>query len=180
MTIQPPQPQDDFNEDSFDQELASGPKDFNVGNTAGTLDKPACRAAITNLANKYAITKNEAFTAAALICLRGGTSSNAQNNLSVHTPSGKNVTLGELKAAVNSASRNASVRRFARGMADSINKVAIAYDQVGNLSKAIRREFPEISKNELYYCSDFNTENPNCPHDIRVILIQDSKNRFKR
>lgn len=171
----------DTDENIFISEIIKeGPKNFSVSNTAGILDKKTCFAAINNLANKHKISNQDAFVAAAMLCLKGGTSANAQNTLNVITPDGKIITLGDFKLALSTAQKNASIRRWARGMADNINEIASLYDQVGNLAKAIRREYPDISKADLYYCSDFNTENPNVSPQIREVLITDSKRRFNR
>lgn len=81
--------------------------------------------------------------------------------------------LADLRSDVKSVTgNNSSMRKVARAFAQRIFSIASVLNEPGNLYRKIQRMNPEISlnKDEIYWCSDFQANNPNCPEHIRSLI----------
>lgn len=171
-----------FNVDALINQLEMEGTIFNVraGKKPGIMDTDTCAQVVQELARMTRISPNEAMIAISLLILQGGTSRNAQTTMFVFTQGNQKITLGELRMAINNVDKGATVRKFARGYATQITRIALAYKEKGNLHKSITRKYPQFTTDieKLAWFSDFNTDNPDCPEDIREILNEDAKERF--
>ena len=50
----------------------------------------------------------------------------------------------------------------------------------GNLSRTIKLELKNLSKEDLVWASDFQTYNPNCPSRVKNWLVKNYKERFRK
>jgi hypothetical protein len=65
-------------------------------------------------------------------------------------------------------------------MRDEIYSIADLLGEEGDLASQMRLVYPNISKSEAIWCSNFQTTNPKCPDRVRQWLAQNYSNRFRR
>lgn len=95
------------------------------------------------------------------------------------TDYGVEIRAGELKEACKK--NGITVRKYARGIRNTVIKVATAYNIAGNLSKNYKLENPSCDTQDLIWVADFQTfsDNPAMPEHVRTWLLQNYKNRFR-
>lgn len=114
--------------------------------------------------------KEEAFAALGLLAQMGATSSRTQGRVQVtinNTP-----YYVELIKKIIKKVTGKSFRRIAKTFATEFKNIAENNGYKGNLYHKIRLHYPdfEISEQDKYWISDFQSENENCPFRIREIL----------
>jgi hypothetical protein len=92
---------------------------------------------------------------------------------------GIDIKVGDLRDACSRT--NITVRKYARGIRNTVIKVAQRHNIEGNLSKGYKLENPNFDKQDLIWVSDFQTfsENPSMPEEVRTWLLENYKNRFR-
>jgi hypothetical protein len=92
---------------------------------------------------------------------------------------GVDIRVGELRDACSKA--GITVRKFARGIRDTVVKVAQKHQIEGNLAKGYKLENPDFDKQDLAWVSDFQTfsDNPSMPDNVRTWLLENYRNRFR-
>jgi hypothetical protein len=98
-----------------------------------------------------------------------------------------NYNLGEyslssqqLNNFIKKITKNGTNRQLARTLADEIAEIAIALNIPGDLHNQMLLEFPNLSETEKAWCSNFQTQNPNCPEKVRKWLVENFRSRFNR
>lgn len=102
----------------------------------------------------------------------GGSSASCTGN---HTFTFQNYIfkLSELRTDVKEVTgNNSSMRKVARSFATRIFITAKAIGEPGNLYRKIQRMDPEFTweTDDIYWCSDFQANNPDCPERIRSTI----------
>lgn len=69
-------------------------------------------------------------------------------------------------------------RQFARVMVDTIVNFAYWLDQLGNLARQMMLNFPNLSVEDSYWCSNFQSKNLNCPELVQNCLKENYNKRF--
>lgn len=123
--------------------------------------------------------KEEAFILITGLLQRGGSNKNAINSVKF---SYNNTILSakEFQNIISRIKKNITNRQFARSVANDIVKVGLLLGIEGDLSNQMKYEYPNLTKEEAVWCSNFQTSNPNCPPKIRNWLVKNYRNRFNR
>lgn len=80
--------------------------------------------------------------------------------------------------------RSVTPRQVAKIFANQILRCAIKYNIPGNAYIYITRHYPQLlnvdnrNEHEKYWCSDFQTDNPECPEYIRTALKARYNDKF--
>lgn len=144
----------------------------------GILSRVKCFKVIEKVKTKKGLTDME--TAMALITgllQRGGSNKNAGNT--IYERDGKTLSSNELHGFIEEIAKKATIRQFARTMADDIAMFAQNMEEEGDLAKQIKLQHSDLSIDELVWCSNFQTKNPNCPKRIRNWLVDNYNKRFR-
>lgn len=74
-----------------------------------------------------------------------------------------------------------TVRKFARGIRDTVIYVASRHKIEGNLAKNYKLENPDYDQQDLIWVSDFQTfsKNTSMPEHVKKWLLNNYKNRFR-
>lgn len=73
---------------------------------------------------------------------------------------------------------NFTLRQWARTNADFIFQVSSLFSLEGDLAKKIARNSPSITQEERIWLSNFQMDNPNCPQNVRDMLMSHYKTLF--
>jgi hypothetical protein len=69
-------------------------------------------------------------------------------------------------------------RQFARAMAGIIIQFATKLEEPGDLSRQMKLDSPNLFAEESYWCSNFQSKNPNCPQVVQQWLKENYNKRF--
>lgn len=108
----------------------------------------------------------------------GGSNKNAGNSVNVNYE-GYTLTSKQLLEIIQQFKKKGTIRQYARGIANEIQKVASILEIEGDLAHQMRLDYPDLSIEDAVWCSNFQTRNPNCPENVRFWLNDNHKNRFK-
>jgi hypothetical protein len=117
------------------------------------------------------ISTDQATVAIAIICQKGGTSKKAQGTIYANVD-GHKVDLNLVRRIMRENGLNYTLRQWARTHASEIFELASNFGIEGDLSKKIARNRPEITQEEKYWLSNFQMDNPNCPQNVRDLLME--------
>lgn len=109
----------------------------------------------------------------------GGSNSNANVNAKF-THNGVTITAMELKNSIKKITKNGTIRQLCRALADEIAEIAMAMKLEGDLARTMRQEHSEITPEEAIWCSNFQTNNPNCPDKVKEFLKDNYRKRFPK
>lgn len=109
----------------------------------------------------------------------GGSNQKASNAVSYHLGA-YNLSSQQLNNFIKKVIKNGTNRQLARTLADEIAQIAIALDIPGDLHNQMLLEFPNLSETEKAWCSNFQTQNSNCPENIRKWLVKNFRSRFNQ
>lgn len=155
----------------------------NLGQDQNRLSKETCEKIILELElNHFQGTEDEIiYYLIAGFLQKGGTNRNATIEFkTVIDEVEYTINTKMLQTAINSVNKRATLRQFARGIADEIAEVSVMYNIPGDLASQMKLNHPEITEEEAAWCSNFQTHNPNCPPYVREWLVENYNNRFKR
>jgi len=109
--------------------------------------------------------------AVAIICQKGGTSKNAQADIYANVD-GYKLTLRDIRDVIRDKNYRFTLRQWARTYASQIYKISSRYSIIGDLAKIISRKHKTISQDDLYWLSNFQMDNENCPVYLREHIIE--------
>lgn len=125
--------------------------------------------------------EDEAFTALAIILQKGGTSKRAQGDIYAIV-NNKRLTLRQIRDIMEAIRTNFTLRQWARTYATLIQQVSSHFGIEGDLAKKFRRESPELvselSRNDFFWLSNFQQDNPNCPENVRKLIRKHFNDKF--
>jgi len=110
---------------------------------------------------------------------KGGSNRSAGNSIKYEFD-GESLTAQELQGIITETQKNATNRQLARTLADEIAEIAVCLGIEGDLANQMRYEIPDITSDEAAWCSNFQTQNTNCPDRVRNWLVNNYKSRFNR
>lgn len=144
----------------------------------GILSKEKCFMVIENTRKRKELPDKE--TAMALITglVQNGGSNKSAGNTS-YERGNKILNSNELQQIITDVEKNATIRQFARTMANDIAEFAIIMEEEGDLAKQMRINHSDLSLIDLAWCSNFQTKNPNCPKKVRNWLAENYSKRFR-
>lgn len=109
----------------------------------------------------------------------GGSNQKAGNAVSYNLGE-YSLSSQQLNNFIKKITKNGTNRQLARTLADEIAEIAIALNIPGDLHNQMLLEFPNLSETEKTWCSNFQTQNPNCPENVRKWLVENFRSRFNR
>ena len=109
----------------------------------------------------------------------GGSNQKAGNSIS-YTLNEFTLTSQQLNNIIKKITKNGTNRQLARSIADDIVDISISIDLPGDLHAQMLLEHPDLTNLEKVWCSNFQTQNPNCPDRVREWLVINYKSRFNR
>lgn len=129
-------------------------------------------------AQKNKLTTNQAKIVIAMLFQAGGTNRSCDGNLQVSIFD-KEIKLASLRKCLSECKLRGSERKLARSLATEIYKISLTLNIPGNLAKKIAREYPDrdFSIEQAAWLSEFQAENPDCPDEIRQLILETFKNR---
>lgn len=142
----------------------------------GQMDQNQCNQVINAIQrNKGFDTPTKAFTIITGLCQVGGTNRNAGSRVS-YVYDGK--TLNGQEFATFCTQAGGTPRQFARTMASVISRVALKLEEPGDLSRQMRLDHPNLTLEDAVWCSNFQSQNPDCPEPVQIWLSKNYKRRF--
>lgn len=126
---------------------------------------------LKNIQEKYSINQNQAITILTILFQQGGTTKRCDGNLTAKIFD-KEIKLAEIRAILKLEGTKSGERKLARSLANAIQKIALKLEIPGNLAKKITRNNPEqnLSIEEKTWLSDFQSENEDCPENLRKLI----------
>lgn len=120
--------------------------------------------------------RNQALAVIAVLFQQGGTARSSDGNMSISLFD-QTVKLATIRKVLKSNSCNRAERKLARTLATEIYEVASILDIPGNLYLKIQKKDLErkFSTEEKIWLSDFQSDNENCPINLRNLIIQTFK-----
>lgn len=130
------------------------------------------------VAEKLKCSEDAAMVGVCIICQKGGTAKKAQNNIYTIVE-GRRLELGMIRESMNQKKMNITLRQFARTHATTIQRICKHYGIFGDLAKKLSREHENLSREDLYWASNFQMDNGDCPAEVRNILMEHYYSLFK-
>lgn len=106
----------------------------------------------------------------------GGTASSCNGQLKVEMFD-RTIELHKIRKILKNLGLNKSIRKLARTLQNDIFTISKNLGIPGNLYGKIKRMNPNItiSKDESYWLSDFQANNPSCPPNLRNLINESFK-----
>ena len=112
------------------------------------------------------------------VCQRGGTNRTASSTTASYTINEKTLTAKEFAEICRSA--GGTPRQFARTLGTTIFRFAEYLGEEGDLARQMSIDNPNLTDQQKYWCSNFQTTNVDCPQDVRNWLVSNYNKRFAR
>lgn len=167
---------EEFNVEDLKKEGVTVDKE---GRTSNSMDPSKCKQVVENVGRIAGIDNtNKTMAAIAGVCQRGGTNRSAGSVTASYTISGKTVTAGLLAQECKKV--GGTPRQLARTMGTVIFRFASFLQEEGDLARQMSIENPNLSDDQKYWCSNFQTTNVDCPQDVRGWLVSNYNKRFSK
>ena len=132
---------------------------------------------INILAKQLSCSADTAFVILSLICQKGGTAKRAQGNIFTIVD-GLRVDLNTIRELIKKHNLNITIRQWARTNATNIYIVCETHSVRGDLAKKLSRNRPDLQESDLIWMSNFQMDNPDCPENVRRLLLDHYNNMF--
>lgn len=109
----------------------------------------------------------------------GGSNQKAGNSISFRIGE-YTLTSQQLSNNIKKIIKNGTNRQLARSIANEVATIAMTLNIPGDLHSQMALEFPNLTESEKVWCSNFQTQNPDCPDNVRQWLVENYKSRFNR
>ena len=121
-------------------------------------------------------TQEEAIAVLALLFQQGGTARSCDGNMAVKIFD-QEFKLANIRKILKNCSCAKGERKLARSLANEIKEIALIMELPGNLYNKIQNK--NLSKNftieEKVWLSDFQSDNENCPAELRTSILETFK-----
>jgi hypothetical protein len=109
---------------------------------------------------------------------QGGTARSCDGNMSV-TFMDVTVKLADVRKVLKENSCNKSERKLARTLANEIHEIASILEIPGNLYQKIQKQNLDTVFNteQKVWLSDFQSDNENCPVELRKLILETLKKK---
>jgi hypothetical protein len=132
------------------------------------------------ITEKLTITDNNITLILVAGVLQLGGSNQKSGNAVTYNLGEYSLSSQQLNNFIKKIVKNGTNRQLARTIADEIAEIALAINIPGDLHTQMLLEYPNISDTEKAWCSNFQTQNPNCPENVRKWLVENFRSRFNR
>jgi hypothetical protein len=118
----------------------------------------------------------DALTVIAVLFQQGGTARSCDGNMSTIIFS-QEFKLADIRKILKQMSCNKAERKLARTLASSIQQIAYVMEIPGNLYSKIQKSDLNrtFTTEEKSWLSDFQSDNENCPVELRTLIIDTFK-----
>jgi virulence-associated protein VapD len=130
-------------------------------------------------AQQYKTNELKAYTGICLILQKGGTSRKAQGTIYANVD-GITFDLATLRKVMREKSIKYTLRQWARTNATDIYIISSKFSFPGDLTKKILRNHPEISGEDIYWLSNFQMDNFDCPENLRQLIMEHYESLFSQ
>lgn len=144
----------------------------------GNINRSKCFKVIEKLKIKKKFENQETAMAMITGLVQNGGSNKSAGNI-IFERNGLTLNSNELHSCIIEVEKNGTIRQFARTMADDIVEFAKVMEEEGDLAKQIKLQYSDLKIDDLVWCSNFQTKNPNCPRKIRNWLVENYNKRFR-
>lgn len=134
---------------------------------------------LTEIKKKFNLdSSEESLTVIALLFQQGGSARGCDGNMSVAVY-GQTIKLADIRKILKNYSCNKAERKLARSLASGIYAICHRMGIPGNLYNKISK----LDLNTTYdieqsaWMSDFQSDNPDCPSEIKNLILQTFKER---
>lgn len=112
---------------------------------------------------------------------QGATAKSCDGNMSI-TVFEKTIKLAQIRKILKQSNCAKQERKLARSLATKIYSIAKIMKLEGNLTNKILRENPglELSQADRIWLSDFQSDNPNCPVELRNYITNSFPKRRQK
>lgn len=123
----------------------------------------------------------QALVILSMLFQQGGTARSCDGNM-VATFQDKTVKLADVRKVLKSNSCNKAERKLARTLADRIYEISLAMEIPGNLYHKVQKLNLEhkFTMEEKVWLSDFQSNNDNCPMEIRKHILDTFKKESRK
>ena len=149
-----------------------------VGKPAGTFADDSTKRLVRVVREQCKIDND--IDAMVLICMVlqiGGSNRGGEKSIS-YTYNERKLTSGQLQEICSSVKGNGTTGKLARTLASTIIRIAFNLEELGDLARQMKMDFPDMTKEEEYWCSNFQTSNPDCPERVRNWLKSNFHSTF--
>lgn len=145
----------------------------------GQMTTDQCKKVIDSIIKKFKLENTtQAMILISGLCQVGGTNRNAGGKVTYTYTYGAH-TLKATDLSTSCEEQGGTPRQFARTMGTTIANIAIKLNEPGDLSRQMRMELPNISESEAIWCSNFQTQNSDCPQRVQTWLKENFQKRFE-
>jgi len=135
---------------------------------------------LDSIAEKLTITDNNITLILVAGVLQLGGSNQKSGNAVSYNLGEYSLSSQQLNNFIKKVVKNGTNRQLARTIANEIAEIALAINIPGDLHTQMLLEYPNLSDTEKTWCSNFQTQNPNCPENVRKWLVENFRSRFNR
>lgn len=155
-------------------------KDQIITQTTNTFSETTINKIIEEITTNLTLPEIElAWILIAGVLQRGGSNLKAGNAVS-YTIGTYTLSSQQLNKIIRKFVKNGTNRQLARTIANEIADIALTLNIPGDLHSQMLIEHPKMSDQDKVWCSNFQTQNPNCPDHIREWLVKNYKSRFSK
>jgi len=132
---------------------------------------------LTRIKENFKLENNEeAVSILAILFQQGGTARSCDGNMNIRIFD-QNIKLAQIRKILKENSCNNGERKLARSLADTIQEVCLIMEIPGNLyNKIQKKDLKRIfTIEEKVWLSDFQSDNENCPVELRELILQTFK-----
>ena len=138
----------------------------------GVVDK-----ILTKIKENFKLENNEeASSIIAILFQQGGTARSCDGNMSIRIFD-QDIKLAQIRKILKENSCNKGERKLARSLANTIQEVCLIMEIPGNLYNKIQKKDLKrtFTIEEKVWLSDFQSDNENCPAELRELILQTFK-----
>jgi hypothetical protein len=123
-------------------------------------------------------TQEEAIAVLALLFQQGGTARSCDGNMAVKIFD-QEFKLSNIRKILKNCSCAKGERKLARSLANEIKEIALIMELPGNLYNKIQKQnlSKKFTLEEKIWLSDFQSDNENCPAELRTLILETFKKK---
>ena len=132
---------------------------------------------LTKIKENFKLENNEeAASILAILFQQGGTARSCDGNMSIRIFD-QEIKLAQIRKILKENSCDKGERKLARSLADTIQEVCLIMEIPGNLYNKIQKKDLKrtFTMEEKVWLSDFQSDNENCPTELRELILQTFK-----
>lgn len=154
-------------------------KASNQQNRSNVLSKTVCYKIVEKVAEAIGAPDSEiALVLIAGLAQIGGANKSALGTAVFHAE-GYSLTAKTLLNVIATISRGSTIRQLCRGLSEEIITIARELELEGDLAVQMKLTYPTLTLEETVWCSNFQSQNPECPELVRDWLIKNRQERFR-